>query len=375
MMATATAREFPTQMYIDGKWSDAGDGATLAVLNPADESTIAEVAFGGRAEADRAIEAAVRALPAWRSASAYDRARVLKQTAELIRARADTIARALTREQGKPLPEAKGEVMHSAGHLRVVCRGGEADLRPDDPAVERGQATLRDQARGRCGGDDHPLELPGRAAESQDRPRAGRWLYGGQPAGRPDSADLDPDLRMPGRGRPSPGRGQPGDGPGPADRRRLLRAPCGEEDQLHRLDGGRQGADPSLGRRRQAAQPGAGGARPLDRLPRRRRGAGRPGRGARQVPQQRPGLHRPVAVLHPRVDLEGVHRGGRRADQEAQDGQWPRRRDPGRPDVRVPGARQDERAGRGRTKPGRQDPHRGGAVRAGSTRGISSSRL
>jgi succinate-semialdehyde dehydrogenase/glutarate-semialdehyde dehydrogenase len=113
-MATATASEYPTQMYIDGKWTDARDGRTLAIVNPADETTIAAVAFGGRAEADLAIEAAARAMPAWRAASAYDRAKVLKQAAELIRARADTIARALTQEQGKPLPEARGEVMHAA---------------------------------------------------------------------------------------------------------------------------------------------------------------------------------------------------------------------------------------------------------------------
>jgi succinate-semialdehyde dehydrogenase / glutarate-semialdehyde dehydrogenase len=113
-MATATASEYPTQMYIDGKWTDALDGGTLAVINPADETTIGAVAFGGRADAERAIDAAARALPAWRAASAFDRARVLKQAAELMRSRADTIARALTREQGKPLPEARGEVMHAA---------------------------------------------------------------------------------------------------------------------------------------------------------------------------------------------------------------------------------------------------------------------
>src|SRR4051794_15225630 len=106
-MATTTAGGFPTQMYIDGRWCDAIEGGTLAVVNPADESTLAEVAFGGRAEADRAIEAASRALPAWRGSSAYDRARILKKTADLIRERADVIARTLTQEQGKPLAEAR----------------------------------------------------------------------------------------------------------------------------------------------------------------------------------------------------------------------------------------------------------------------------
>ncbi len=124
-MATATATaDVPTQMFIDGRWSDAAGGSTIAVTNPADESTIAEVAYGGRAEADRAIEAAARAFPAWRAVSAYDRARVLKKTADLIRDRVEAIARTLTREQGKPLPEAKGEVLHTADTFEWFAEEG-----------------------------------------------------------------------------------------------------------------------------------------------------------------------------------------------------------------------------------------------------------
>jgi succinate-semialdehyde dehydrogenase/glutarate-semialdehyde dehydrogenase len=111
-------------MYIDGRWVDAADGRTLAVINPADESTVAEVAYGTRAEAERAIEAAAKAFPAWKAASAYDRAKVLKRTAELLRERADTIARTLTREQGKPFPEAKAEVLHSADTFEWFAEEG-----------------------------------------------------------------------------------------------------------------------------------------------------------------------------------------------------------------------------------------------------------
>ena len=103
-----------TQMFIDGRWSDAADGGRLAVTNPADESTIVEVAFGGRADAERAIDAAAKALPGWRGKTAYERAEVLKTTADLLRTRADAIARTLTLEQGKPTLEARGEVMHTA---------------------------------------------------------------------------------------------------------------------------------------------------------------------------------------------------------------------------------------------------------------------
>ena len=120
----ATATEFRTQMYVAGEWSDADSGKTLAVINPADESTLAEIAYGGRAEADRAIEAAAAAFPAWRAQSVYERAKILKRTADLMRERADRIARTLTREQGKPLPEAKAEVLHAADTFEWFAEEG-----------------------------------------------------------------------------------------------------------------------------------------------------------------------------------------------------------------------------------------------------------
>jgi succinate-semialdehyde dehydrogenase/glutarate-semialdehyde dehydrogenase len=120
----ATATEFPRQMYIDGQWREADSGKTLAVINPADESTLADVAYGGRAEADRAIEAAARAFPAWRATSVYDRAKILKKTADLMRDRAETIARTLTQEQGKPLAEAKAEVLHAADTFEWFAEEG-----------------------------------------------------------------------------------------------------------------------------------------------------------------------------------------------------------------------------------------------------------
>src|SRR6516162_1421635 len=111
-MATATASV--RRMYIDGKWTDADNGRTLGVINPATEEVLEEIAYGGRAETRRALEAAARAMPAWMKLTAWDRAKVLKKTADLMRERCDAIARTLTLEQGKPLPEAKAEILHSA---------------------------------------------------------------------------------------------------------------------------------------------------------------------------------------------------------------------------------------------------------------------
>src|SRR5438445_2527130 len=111
-MATATAAL--KRMYIDGKWSAADNGRTLGVINPATEGVIDEIAYGGREETHRALEAAQRAMPAWMKLTAWERAKVLKKTADLMRERADAIARTLTMEQGKPLAEAKAEILHSA---------------------------------------------------------------------------------------------------------------------------------------------------------------------------------------------------------------------------------------------------------------------
>src|SRR6266567_7321130 len=111
-MATATATL--KRMYIDGQWCPADDGRTLGVINPATEEVITDVAYGGRAEAKRALEAAAKAMPGWMKLTAWDRAKVLKKTAELMRERCDAIARTMTMEQGKPLAESRAEILHSA---------------------------------------------------------------------------------------------------------------------------------------------------------------------------------------------------------------------------------------------------------------------
>jgi succinate-semialdehyde dehydrogenase/glutarate-semialdehyde dehydrogenase len=111
-MATATASL--KRMYIDGKWCEADSGRTLGVINPATEDALEKIAYGGRAETRRALEAAYRAMPAWMKLTSWDRAKVLKKTADLMRQRCEAIARTLTLEQGKPLAESKAEILHSA---------------------------------------------------------------------------------------------------------------------------------------------------------------------------------------------------------------------------------------------------------------------
>src|SRR5438876_8252952 len=121
-MATATASL--KRMYIDGKWSAAANGRTLGVINPATEEVIEEIAYGGRAETRQALEAAQRAMPAWMKLTAWDRAKVLKKTADLMRERLDAIARTLTMEQGKPLAESRAEINHSADTFEWFAEEG-----------------------------------------------------------------------------------------------------------------------------------------------------------------------------------------------------------------------------------------------------------
>ncbi|KSW26877.1 MULTISPECIES: NADP-dependent succinate-semialdehyde dehydrogenase [unclassified Pseudomonas] len=108
---------FRQQAYIDGAWVDADNGQTLKVNNPATNEIIGSVPKMGAAETRRAIEAADRALPAWRALTAKDRANKLRRWFELMIENQDDLARLMTLEQGKPLTEARGEIAYAASFL------------------------------------------------------------------------------------------------------------------------------------------------------------------------------------------------------------------------------------------------------------------
>lgn len=102
-------------LFINGSWK-IGEGRDLfPVVNPANGETIAEVPLASPADLDEALAAAERGFAIWKATPAEQRAAVLNKAAALLRERADGIARILTMEQGKPLAEARGEVMSSAG--------------------------------------------------------------------------------------------------------------------------------------------------------------------------------------------------------------------------------------------------------------------
>ncbi|MEX5685559.1 MULTISPECIES: NADP-dependent succinate-semialdehyde dehydrogenase [Pseudomonas] len=108
---------FRQQAYIDGAWVDADNGQTLKVNNPATGDIIGSVPKMGAAETRRAIEAADKALPAWRALTAKDRANKLRKWFDLMMANQEDLARLMTLEQGKPLSESRGEIAYAASFL------------------------------------------------------------------------------------------------------------------------------------------------------------------------------------------------------------------------------------------------------------------
>jgi succinate-semialdehyde dehydrogenase/glutarate-semialdehyde dehydrogenase len=108
---------FREQAFIAGTWTAADNGATVAITNPANGITLAQVPDMGAAETRRAIEAANAAWPAWRALTAKQRGAVLRKWFELIVANADDLALLMTSEQGKPLTEARGEALYAASFV------------------------------------------------------------------------------------------------------------------------------------------------------------------------------------------------------------------------------------------------------------------
>jgi succinate-semialdehyde dehydrogenase/glutarate-semialdehyde dehydrogenase len=101
-------------LFIDGAWGPSASGKTLEVMNPATGEVLGKLAHASTSDLDRALEAADKGFHVWRKISAYDRAKIMRKAAGLMRDRAGETARLMTLEQGKPLAEAKGEIMAAA---------------------------------------------------------------------------------------------------------------------------------------------------------------------------------------------------------------------------------------------------------------------
>ncbi|HLH98321.1 MAG TPA: NAD-dependent succinate-semialdehyde dehydrogenase [Xanthobacteraceae bacterium] len=111
-------------LHIGGAWRN-GDGRKGEdVVNPASEKPLGHLPHASRSDLDEALEAARKGLEVWRATSAYDRAKLLRKAASLVRERADAIARIMTQEQGKILPESRGEVLVTADIIEWFAEEG-----------------------------------------------------------------------------------------------------------------------------------------------------------------------------------------------------------------------------------------------------------
>jgi len=128
--------------YLDGKWIEADGGKTVIVKNPASGEAIGEVPAMGRSETRRAIEAAARALPLWRSMLAKERAAILRRLNDLMMANADDLAVIMTAEQGKPLSESKGEIAYAASFIEWFAEEGKRIYGDTIPQNAKGRRIL-----------------------------------------------------------------------------------------------------------------------------------------------------------------------------------------------------------------------------------------
>ncbi|WP_404651829.1 NADP-dependent succinate-semialdehyde dehydrogenase [Raoultella terrigena] len=115
---------FRQQAFIDGQWRNALSGEVITVTNPANDQRLGSVPKMGAEETHEAIDAANRALPAWRALTAKERAAILRRWFDLIMANQDDLARLMTLEQGKPLAEAKGEIGYAASFIEWFAEEG-----------------------------------------------------------------------------------------------------------------------------------------------------------------------------------------------------------------------------------------------------------
>ncbi len=111
-------------LHIDGEWRPALAGETLDIIDPATEETIGKLAHARRADLDLALASTQKGFQIWRNTSPLERSKLMRKAADLLRARADSIAYLMTREQGKPLAQSKGEIMAAADTIDWFAEEG-----------------------------------------------------------------------------------------------------------------------------------------------------------------------------------------------------------------------------------------------------------
>ena len=118
-------QQYPdTQLFLNGEWKDSLSKETLEIINPATEEVIGKVSHARKEDLDLALKGAENAFNEWKHVSAYDRSKILRKAADIVRSRVDKIATLMTLEQGKPLAEAKGETLGAADSIDWYAEEG-----------------------------------------------------------------------------------------------------------------------------------------------------------------------------------------------------------------------------------------------------------
>ena len=123
-MALLEAAYPDVRLFIGGSWVEGSGGKTIPIINPATEETLGVVAKAETADLDRAVEAAERGFEQWRHVSALERSKVMRAAANLLRERAEMIARILTMENGKPIAQARQETLAAADTIDWFAEEG-----------------------------------------------------------------------------------------------------------------------------------------------------------------------------------------------------------------------------------------------------------
>ena len=142
-----------TSLLIDGRWRPSASGKTIAVFNPATEEQIGTVAHADRADLDEALAAADKGFKLWRAVAPFERAKIMRKAAALMRERVDSIATLMTMEHGKILAEARIETLVAADVIEWFAEETRRTYGRVIPA--RGPAYLSDCDQGTgwsCGG-------------------------------------------------------------------------------------------------------------------------------------------------------------------------------------------------------------------------------
>ncbi len=148
-----------TSLLIDGRWRPSASGKTIAVFNPATEEQIGTVAHANRADLDEALAAADKGFKIWRAVAPFERAKIMRKAAALMRERVDSIATLMTMEHGKILAEARIETLVAADVIEWFAEEFSTDVWPHHSGARAGYLSDCDQGTGWSCGGFHTMEF------------------------------------------------------------------------------------------------------------------------------------------------------------------------------------------------------------------------